>query len=93
MFYELDTLDFLGNSPWKRSTNGLINGTFEGDLNIFAQITEILAPDSSFSNPEAGPEPTDAAFKSDSVLPAANETAFQSDSIISFLISQVIPDG
>lgn len=92
MFYELNSRDPLGDSPWKRSNNDLVNGTFEGDINIFAQITEVLAPDSSFSNPGAGAESTDAAFKSDSVLLAANETAFQLDST-SVPVPNIVPDG
>lgn len=87
MFYELNSQDPLGSSPWKRTNTEYYNGTFEGDVNIFAQITEVLAPDSAFSNPEAGSESTDTAFKSASVLLA------EDDGLDNFPIPNVLPDG
>ena len=53
MFYELDLLDPLGKYPWRRDTNGIDDGTFEGNLDQFAQITLLMDPDAelAFGNP------------------------------------------
>ncbi|KAH1912574.1 hypothetical protein KXW47_007499 [Aspergillus fumigatus] len=49
MFYELNTWDLLGGSPWKRSDNQPFEGTFEGIVNKFAQITRLIDPDAKFT--------------------------------------------
>ncbi|KAK4198547.1 hypothetical protein QBC40DRAFT_308196 [Triangularia verruculosa] len=46
MFYELNSWDPAGTSPWKRDTNGgELSGSFYGDMLILAQITRLLDPD------------------------------------------------
>ncbi|EEP82612.1 predicted protein [Uncinocarpus reesii 1704] len=44
MFYELNTFDPLGTTPWKRSNGDAIMGTFSGSVNTFAEITLLLDP-------------------------------------------------
>ncbi|UKZ74641.1 hypothetical protein TrVFT333_002311 [Trichoderma virens FT-333] len=44
MFWKLDLLDPFGANPWKRSDESYLNGTFAGDMNMFAKITETLEP-------------------------------------------------
>jgi hypothetical protein len=44
MFYELNTFDPTGTSPWKRDSAGELSGTFYGDMLILAQITLITDP-------------------------------------------------
>jgi hypothetical protein len=45
MFYELNTWDPAGTTPWKRDTDSSeLSGTFYGDMLIMAQITRILDP-------------------------------------------------
>ncbi|KAL5610312.1 hypothetical protein FOVSG1_004993 [Fusarium oxysporum f. sp. vasinfectum] len=45
MFYELNSWDLVGTSPWKRGTGGgELNGTFYGDMLILGQITRLLDP-------------------------------------------------
>ncbi|KAK2811108.1 hypothetical protein FQN50_002444 [Emmonsiellopsis sp. PD_5] len=44
MFYELSTFDFSGSSPWKRSNGDPLNGTFEGSLDVLAQVTLLVDP-------------------------------------------------
>jgi hypothetical protein len=44
MFYELDFTDPFGASPWKRSEDPHLNGTFGGDLNMFRMVTEAWDP-------------------------------------------------
>lgn len=51
MFYELNTADVLGNSPWKRTSAGELNWTFHGQLDIFAQISTLVDPNVQFINP------------------------------------------
>jgi hypothetical protein len=53
MFYELNSFDPLGSTPWKRTTNSELNGTFAGSLDIFAQITLLMDKDAQYKIPEA----------------------------------------
>lgn len=48
MFYELDLKDPLGNTPWKRSENIVAPETFEGELEVFAQLAIALDPQATF---------------------------------------------
>ena len=50
MFYELNTWDPDGNTPWKRDTVGSLNGTFEGDVSIYAQITLLSDPNAQLND-------------------------------------------
>lgn len=52
MFYELNTWDPAGSTPWKRSADNPENGTFAGDQSIFAQLTLYIDPDAEFRNQE-----------------------------------------
>lgn len=45
MFYELNSWDPAGTSPWKRDTACELSGTFYGDMLILAQITLLADPD------------------------------------------------
>ncbi|KAI8724308.1 hypothetical protein NCS52_00288600 [Fusarium sp. LHS14.1] len=46
MFYELNSWDSAGTSPWKREKDGgELSGTFYGDMLILAQITRLLGLD------------------------------------------------
>lgn len=49
MFYELSTFDILGKTPWKRSQEGSINGTFEATVNALAQIAFLAEPDATLA--------------------------------------------
>lgn len=53
MFYELNTWDPLGTTPWKRSTDEALNGTFDGDIDVFAQITSVMDPGAQYADSEA----------------------------------------
>lgn len=47
MFYEMNTKDLWGSNPWKRDTHGNPNGTFEGDQDVLAGITQFIDPDAT----------------------------------------------
>ncbi|KAH2915867.1 hypothetical protein KXW25_008333 [Aspergillus fumigatus] len=87
MFYELNTWDLLGGSPWKRSDNQPFEGTFEGTVNKFAQITRLIDPDAKF---------TEQAFISDAGT--ASVASFNVDlvdgaSALGLKIPNLVPDG
>lgn len=44
MFYELNTNDFFGESPWKRGEHTSPQDSFEGTANIYGLIHEFLYP-------------------------------------------------
>ena len=45
MFYELNSWDPAGTTPWKRdSGGGELSGTFYGDMLILAKITRLMDP-------------------------------------------------
>jgi hypothetical protein len=45
MFYELNSWDPAGTTPWKRDTDqGELSGTFYGDMLILAQVTKLMDP-------------------------------------------------
>ncbi|KAK3312152.1 SGNH hydrolase-type esterase domain-containing protein [Apodospora peruviana] len=48
MFYELNTLDQLGNTPFKRSSEAEFQSTFMGTLAGLSQIQRLVDPDSEF---------------------------------------------
>ncbi|GKU19782.1 unnamed protein product [Fusarium langsethiae] len=46
MFYELNTWDPSGTTPWKRDSHeGELSGTFYGDMLTLAKITSLMDPD------------------------------------------------
>lgn len=53
MFYELSTLDPFGSTPWKRTSNGEVSGTFAGTFDQLAQITLLVDKDVQYKVPEA----------------------------------------
>ncbi|KAK4452713.1 carbohydrate esterase family 3 protein [Podospora aff. communis PSN243] len=53
MFYELSSLDFMGGSPWKRSEGEAHVDTFQGEINMMAQLTLLLDPEARLAVPEA----------------------------------------
>jgi hypothetical protein len=44
MFYELDFDDPFGLHLWKRNSDGIPEGTFQGDVNALAQVTLLVDP-------------------------------------------------
>ncbi|KAM0433675.1 hypothetical protein ACHAQK_009109 [Fusarium lateritium] len=45
MFYELNSWDPAGTTPWKRDTaEGELSGTFYGDMLIMAKVTKLMDP-------------------------------------------------
>lgn len=86
MFYELNSLDPAGTNPWKRSTNGELQGTFLGDLDIYAQITQLMDPQVQFKEPAVDTNnPPGATF-----LEMDNGT---NSALLDIEIPNLLPDG
>lgn len=51
MFYELSSL--MSGSPWKRSEGEAYVDTFQGEINMMAQLTLLLVPETRLAVPEA----------------------------------------
>lgn len=87
MFYELNSRDPLGSSPWKRSTEGPLNGTFEGSLDQFAQITLLMDPNADFTNEDK----IESATQS---VPAEAQTKSSSSTqALDVEVPNLLPDG
>jgi hypothetical protein len=83
MFYELNTWDPAGTTPWKRSTDYPLNGTFEGTVNEFAQITRLMDPNAQLS---------DQAEVNDTATASSGEVS-NSIKMLEIEIPDVLPDG
>jgi len=90
MFYELDTLDPLGQSPWKRSPSGPLNGTFEGSLEIFAQITLLADADAKLIHQDKIKDEEPAAAPAAGVSKAAADVSVAA---IDIQVPNLLPDG
>lgn len=67
MFYELNSWDPAGTSPWKRdSDSGELNGTFYGDMLILAKIKRLMDPDAELHHDD-GVAKRDLAKRADVV--------------------------
>ncbi|KAG2019298.1 hypothetical protein GB937_005212 [Aspergillus fischeri] len=87
MFYELNMMDPFGTNPWKRSDKQPFEGTFEGTVNQFAEITRLMDPDAKFS---------EQAFISDAgtaSIASSNVKLVNSASVLGLTIPNLLPDG
>lgn len=80
MFYEPSTLDIFGSDPWKRSTGDPLNATFQGQLEIFASIVEVMDPDVKYA--------IDAASSTSAQAKAATASEKRA-----FQVPNLLPDG
>lgn len=88
MFYKLGVLDPWGKSPWKRSLNDNLNGTFGGDMNFFARAAEYLEDDVEFREKEKiEDDPTAAA------QPLSEIDNIESVAVASEEVPNMLPDG
>lgn len=86
MFYELNTWDPFGSSPWKRSDDGPLKGTFDGNQDIFAQITLLLDQDAHLTQGQA----TAAASLEVTTEAAAGIDVVQAAEVE---VPSILPDG
>ncbi|KAL6885245.1 carbohydrate esterase family 3 protein [Trichoderma longibrachiatum] len=86
MFYELNTWDPLGATPWRRSSADPLNGTFHGEQEAFAQITLLLDPHADFTAAEAN-NPFRLAVQPNQTRPA------QDLELPEVQIPNLLPDG
>ncbi|KAF4995624.1 hypothetical protein FGRMN_5016 [Fusarium graminum] len=68
MFYELNSWDPAGTTPWKRdSDGGEISGTFYGDMLILAQITRLMDPNAELHHDDDNKRKRDLSTRADIV--------------------------
>jgi hypothetical protein len=91
MFYELNTLDPLGNSPWKRTNDDPLNGTFQGDTNVFAQIVEVVDTGVQFAQQDDIGD-ADATAENDLTVNSTRLDALESADV-GIQIPNLLPDG
>jgi hypothetical protein len=87
MFYELNSWDPFGSAPWKRSNDDPLNGTFNGEQQVFAQITLLLDPNATFSQQEANNAELKLAVQSNKTRPA------QDLEVPEVQVPNLLPDG
>lgn len=89
MFYKLNTIDVFGTQPWKRSPVDHGNGTFGGDMNMFARATDFVEQGADFRHEspiEDSPEVVgNPAMASAGDLPDLTD--------LNDLVSTFLPDG
>ncbi|KAH7114166.1 SGNH hydrolase-type esterase domain-containing protein [Dactylonectria estremocensis] len=91
MFYELNTLDPLGKSPWKRSDRQSLTGTFAGNQAIFAQIAIGLDPKSNFTfEQHLDDESMSSALNNAGILAETDDDGSGEDGIE---VPNILPDG
>ena len=93
MFYELNTWDPFGTNPWKRSTNGDLDSTFIGNLDIYAQITNLVDPGATFKE-----QTIDTNTTGDPTIPSVQTHAhFDADMgevvVEAVEVPNILPDG
>lgn len=54
IFYELNSWDWLGSTPWKRDSAGDLPKTWQGDMNILATIQRLVSKDVTLNNDHGG---------------------------------------
>lgn len=91
MFYEMDSLDPKGTSPWKRIVESAYVDTFEGSVNQFAEIAYGLDP---------GVKLSAASFVSDtspattnSLLAVSKVSLMSTSENTKRTVSKWLPDG
>ncbi|KAH7128006.1 SGNH hydrolase-type esterase domain-containing protein [Dactylonectria estremocensis] len=88
MFYELNTWDPLGNTPWKRTNDDPLNGTFSGAVDIFAEITLLVDPDAQLTHKDnVDDDNTAVEILNDAEMKV---TAAESDNV---QVPNLLPDG
>lgn len=92
MFYEPNTHDYMGNTPWKRSAEELHNSSFHGQVNIMAIINLLLDPDATFAVPHANGDGVHG-WGTDSLNRTALKQLLQSPPHSKISITNVLPDG
>lgn len=85
MFYEMNSKDPFGSSPWKRSLDEPLNGTFDGDLDILAEITSVMDPDAQYADSRAN-----TIMVNENTVIAKVETVSEVSKIS---IPNLLPDG
>ena len=83
----MNTWDPLGQTPWKRTTGDPLNGTFNGEQDIYAQITLLMDPNAEFTQQEGNQTANTL------VLPAPSEKIGTVVKTPDVQIPNLLPDG
>ncbi|KAF6833212.1 hypothetical protein CPLU01_05731 [Colletotrichum plurivorum] len=89
MFYELNSWDPFGSTPWKRSNGDSLSHTFDGQQDMFAQITLLLEPDAEFAHQDRFEGDTASVA---SVSAADNDTV-EAAGLFDIQVPGILPDG
>jgi hypothetical protein len=87
MFYELNSWDPLGTTPWRRSSSGPLNGTLDGQLDIYAEIALLMDPNIRFAEQEGNQTVTSPTIQ------PPKEVSDPEIGGIDIEIPNILPDG
>jgi hypothetical protein len=85
MFYEFDLFNPRFDAPWKRSTDGVYDGTFEGDANYLSEVTQLLDPDASLV--------VETILDDSATMSTQMKAVTTTDSMLSVEKRNILPDG
>lgn len=81
MFYEMNSWDPAGTTPWRRTNDDPLSGTFDGSVDVFAQITLLMDPNAEFVD------------QSDVVSDATSDAQSEKLETPEFQVPNLLPDG
>lgn len=94
MFYELNTYDWKGNTPWKRSPQLPAEGTFEGNMDLYASLVLLADSDAKLRGNEAHSNAAEfEAVKASKLSAFASPSLSSSSKGASAVTRSIMPDG
>lgn len=95
MFYEMNSFDPLGTTPWKRSPSGPLNGTFDGSIDALAEITLFVDPSATLSEKANVDDNPIIPIRVGTEVKSTTKPADTSNSGLTgrFEIPNILPDG
>ncbi|KAM7217616.1 SGNH hydrolase-type esterase domain containing protein [Rhypophila decipiens] len=93
MFYKHNSLDPLGNTPYKRLTNEEVITTFAGTVTGLVGITRLIAPDAQFADPQVEAEGSDGGQQRRAAGPSKRQEDPEELEKRGLIVPNMIPDG